>query len=122
MAKTDFQNIDEYHNTFEGEALARLNTVRDIIHNIAPEASEVISYQIPAFKIGPKAFLIYYCAFAKHISISNPWSPALLNEFETELKNYKISKSVIQFPHDQELPIDLISRIIKFRKKEITEK
>ncbi|HLO44413.1 MAG TPA: DUF1801 domain-containing protein [Leadbetterella sp.] len=122
MAKTDFKSIDEYHNTFEGEALKRLQTIRELVHNIAPEAAEIISYQIPAFKIGPKAHLIYYCGFAKHVSISNPWSQALLEEFETELKNYKVSKSVIQFPHDKELPVDFITRILKFRKKEIEMK
>lgn len=122
MAKTDFKSIDEYHSTFEGEALKRLQTIRELVHNIAPEAAEIISYQIPAFKIGPKAHLIYYCGFAKHVSISNPWSQALLKEFETELKNYKVSKSVIQFPHDKELPIDFITRILKFRKKEIEMK
>lgn len=122
MAKTDFKSIDEYHSTFEGEALKRLQTIRELVHNIAPEAAEIISYQIPAFKIGPKAHLIYYCGFAKHVSISNPWSQALLEEFETELKNYKVSKSVIQFPHDKELPVDFITRILKFRKKEIEMK
>jgi uncharacterized protein YdhG (YjbR/CyaY superfamily) len=122
MAKTDFKSIDEYHCTFEGEALKRLQTIRELVHNIAPEAAEIISYQIPAFKIGPKAHLIYYCGFAKHVSISNPWSQALLKEFETELKNYKVSKSVIQFPHDKELPVDFITRILKFRKKEIEMK
>lgn len=122
MAKTDFKSIDEYHNTFEGEALKRLQTIKELVHNIAPEATEIISYQIPAFKIGPKAHLIYYCGFAKHVSISNPWSQTLLKEFETELKNYKVSKSVIQFPHDKELPVDFITRILKFRKKEIEMK
>lgn len=122
MAKTDFKSIDEYHSTFEGEALKRLQTIRELVHNIAPEAAEIISYQIPAFKIGPKAHLIYYCGFAKHVSISNPWSQALLKEFETELKNYKVSKSVIQFTHDKELPVDFITRILKFRKKEIEMK
>ncbi len=52
MAKTDYQNIDEYHSAFPGEMQQRLQQVRSIIKKIAPEAEEVISYQIPAFKIG----------------------------------------------------------------------
>lgn len=122
MAKTDFKNIDEYHATFSGEALERMNIIRKMVHQISPEAEEVISYQIPAFKIGPKSFLIYYCAFPKHLSISSPWSEAFLKEFEEDLKGMKVSKSVIQFPLDKELPINLIERILKFRKAEFEQK
>ena len=118
MAKTDYQNIDEYHNAFPEDVQARMQQIREIIKNIAPEANEVISYQIPAFKIG-KSFLIYYAAFAKHITISSPWSAAFLKHFETELKGFKVSKSVIQFPEKDALPLDFIRRIVEFRKAEI---
>lgn len=121
MAKTDFKTIDEYQSTFSGESLERMQAVRALIHEVAPEAEEVISYQIPAFKIG-KQFLIYYCAFKQHLSISHPWSQALLQAFEPELKGLKVSKSVIQFPHADELPLDFIKRILQFRKKEIDDK
>lgn len=119
MAKTDFKNIDEYHTTFSGETLERMNTIRKMVHQIVPEAEEVISYQIPAFKIWPKSHLIYYCAFPKHLSISSPWSETFLKEFEEDLKGMKVSKSVIQLPLDKELPINLIERILKFRKAEL---
>lgn len=121
MAKTDFKTIDAYHSTFSGESLERMQAIRKLIHEVAPEAEELISYQIPAFKIG-KQFLIYYCAFDKHLSISHPWSQALLQAFEPELKGLKVSKSVIQFPHTDELPLDFIKRILQFRKKEISNK
>lgn len=117
MAKTDFQSIDEYQQTFPEEAQKRMQAIRDAIHKIAPEAVEVISYQIPAFKIGKK-FLIYYAAFAKHITLSSPWSPGFLKEFATELKDYKVSKSVIQFPNDKPLPIGFIKAVLNYRKKE----
>ncbi|MCH5687406.1 DUF1801 domain-containing protein [Niabella sp. W65] len=107
MAKTDYQNIDEYHSAFPGEMQQRLQQVRSIIKKIAPEAEEVISYQIPAFKIGKK-FLIYYAAFAKHLTLSSPWSQALLQRFEADLKGLKVSKSAIQFPNDKPLPLQLI--------------
>jgi uncharacterized protein YdhG (YjbR/CyaY superfamily) len=122
MAKTDFKSIDEYHENFSGEALERMNTIRALVHKIAPDVEEVISYQIPAFKIGGKFHLIYYCAFAKHLSISSPWSDAFLIEFEQDLKGMKVSKSVIQLPLDKNLPIDLITRILKFRKQEYEQK
>lgn len=122
MAKTDFKSIDEYHRTFSGEVLERMKIIRSLILEIAPEAEEVISYQIPAFKIGSKLHLIYYCGFEKHLSLSSPWSQAFLEEFESDLKGMKVSKSVIQFPLNKELPLDLIKRILLFRKKEIDEK
>jgi uncharacterized protein YdhG (YjbR/CyaY superfamily) len=121
MAKTDYKSIDEYHSVFTGDTLKRMQSIRELVHKVAPEVEEVISYQIPAFKIG-KFFLIYYCAFANHTSISSPWSEELLKAFDADLYTLKVSKSVIQFPHDKPLPLDLIKRIIEFRKKEFEAK
>lgn len=118
MAKTDYKSINEYHQAFPEEISDRMQTIRELTHKVAREAEEVISYQIPAFKIGKK-FLIYYGAFEKHLTISHPWSEALLKKFETELKAFKVSKSVIQFPHNAKLPLDFIERILLFRKDEI---
>jgi len=122
MAKTDYKSIDEYHKAFKGDTLKRMQIIRELVHKIAPEAKEVISYQIPAFKIGDKFHLIYYCAFPKHISISSPWTEAMLKEFDKDLKGMKVSKSAIQFPHDKPLPTDLIKRILNFRKTEYAKK
>ncbi len=121
MAKTDYQNINEYHMAFPKDVQERLEIIRGLIHQVAPEAQEVISYQIPAFKIG-KNFLIYYAAFAKHLTISHPWSDTLLKEFATELKGYKVSKSAIQLPLDKALPVEFITSVLKFRKKEVDSK
>lgn len=118
MAKTDYQNIDEYHSVFPEETRDRMQQIREIIKETAPGAEEVISYQIPAFKIGRK-FLIYYAAFENHVSVSSPWSQALLDKFGPELSGLKVSKSVIQFPNKTALPLDLIRRIVAFRKDEI---
>lgn len=117
MAKTDFKTIDEYHAMFPTKLQERMQQIREIVNEAVPGVEEVISYQIPAFKIG-KAFLIYYSAYTNHISLSSPWSEALLKEFADDLTAYKVSKSAIQFPNDQPLPLDLIKRIVLFRKKE----
>jgi uncharacterized protein YdhG (YjbR/CyaY superfamily) len=121
MAKTNFQTIDEYHQTFTGEALERMKTIRKIIHDVVPEAVEGISYQIPCFKYG-NGYLIYYCAFPKHVSISHPFSAAFWEHFKADLGGYKTSKAVIQFPTDKPLPDKLIKDMIAFRKKECEEK
>lgn len=121
MAKTDYKTINEYHKAFPKETQERLQTIRDLVHQVAPKAEEVISYQIPAFKIG-KSFLIYYAAFEKHITLSSPWSAALLKEFAADLKGMKVSKAAIQLPNDKDLPTNFIKRLLKFRKKEVEAK
>jgi uncharacterized protein YdhG (YjbR/CyaY superfamily) len=116
MAKTDYKTIDEYHNAFPADLQERMQSIRDVVHKVVPEAEEVISYQIPCFKY--KGYLIYYSAYTKHISLSHPFSEALLKAFADELKKYKVSKSAIQLPNSEPLPMDLIKKIIEFRKKE----
>lgn len=116
MAKTDFKTIDEYHAAHSGETLARMQQIRDLIHRMVPETEEAISYQIPCFK--HEGYLIYYAAFPKHLTISHPWSAGFLAHFEEDLKGYKVSKSAIQLPGNKPLPLDLIERIVAFRKQE----
>lgn len=119
MAKTDFKTVDEYQNTFSPEIRERLETIRSIIKTKVPDAEEMISYQIPAYKY--HGYLIYYSGYTNHISLSAPFSEALLNTFSAELKKYKTSKSAIQFPNDEKLPVSFIGKIIEFRKKENEE-
>ncbi len=121
MAKTNFQTVDEYHQTFSGEALERLKSIRKIVHDVAPGAVEGISYQIPCFKYN-NSYLIYYCAFPKHVSISHPFSAAFWEHFKADLEGYKTSKAVIQFPTDKPLPEKMIREIVEFRKKEAVDK
>ena len=97
MAKTDYKTIDQYHMAHPGEVVERMQAIRNAVHKAVPGAEEVISYQIPCFKYN--GYLIYYSAYAKHISLSYPFTPAFLAHFKEELKNYKVSKSAIQFPH-----------------------
>jgi uncharacterized protein YdhG (YjbR/CyaY superfamily) len=119
MAKTDYKTIDEYHNNFPADIQEKMQSIRAVIHKAVPEAEEVISYQIPCFKY--KGYLVYYSAYTKHISLSYPFSEALLKTFEKELSKFKVSKSAIQFPHNDALPLDLIKRIVTFRRKENEE-
>ncbi|MBO9702348.1 MAG: DUF1801 domain-containing protein [Sporocytophaga sp.] len=120
MAKTDFKTIDEYQAGFPLEIQERMQTIRQIIHKVVPEVEEAISYQIPCFKYN--GYLIYYAAFPNHISLSNPFSAEFLKEFESDLKNYKVSKAVIQLPNNDGLPVDMITKMIEFRKQENEQK
>jgi len=116
MAKTDYKSIDEYHSAFPPELVERMESIRQLIHKVVPGVEETISYQIPCFKY--KGYLIYYSAYARHISLSYPFSEGLLKSVEPELKKYKVSKSAIQLPNSDPLPLDLIKKIIAYRKKE----
>jgi uncharacterized protein YdhG (YjbR/CyaY superfamily) len=120
MAKTNYQTIDEYHGAFSGETLDRIQIIRKIIKEVVPDAEECISYQIPCFKYN--GYLIYYCAFPKHISLSNPFSDAFWEHFKVDLEGYKTSKAAIQIPTAKPLPEELIKKIVTFRKKENEEK
>ncbi len=116
MAKNPFKTIDEYHAAFSEELVERMEKIRAAVHKVVPKAEEVISYNIPCFKY--HGWLIYYSAYAGHISLSYPYSKEFLKEFADDLKGLKVSKSAIQFPNDQPFPIKLIGKMIKFRKKE----
>jgi len=116
MAKTDFKSIDHYQESFPPEVVDRMQQIRKVVHKVVPGVEEVISYQIPCFKYN--GYLVYYSAHSNHISLSNPYSKEFLEEFADDLKDYKVSKSAIQFPNDKPLPVSLISKMIQFRKKE----
>lgn len=96
-----------------------MQTIRKIINEVVPDVQESISYQIPCFKYN--GYLIYYCGFAKHISLSNPFSEAFWEHFKADLEGYKKSKSAIQLPTSKPLPEALIKKIVAFRKKENEE-
>ena len=103
-----FKTIDEYHSSFPKNIRDILQNLRQTIRQVAPQAEEIISYNIPTFKN-----LISYAAYKKHIGFY-PGSAAL-TVFKDELTNYKTSKGTIQFPIDNKLPATLIKKIVKFR-------
>lgn len=87
--------------------------IREMIRAAAPkEATEVISYGMPAFRY--KGGLVGYAAFKEHCSFF-PMSGRLVEEFADELKPYKTSKGTIQFPVDKPLPAALVRRMVKAR-------
>lgn len=114
MAREKFSTVDEYHASFPDNVRERLDVIRKLVHDIAPELKEMISYNIPAFK--RNKMVVYYAGFINHISI---FPAPKGKEWEEDFKPYYTSgKGTIQFPHDKRLPLTLIKKIIKYRVSE----
>jgi len=111
-------NINEYIAHFPLETQKLLEEVRQTIHKTVPEAKEVISYGMPAFKLNK--VLVYFAGYAKHIGFYP--TGAGIEAFKNEFSDYKWSKGAVQFPIDKPMPLDLITRIVKFKVERDLEK
>jgi uncharacterized protein YdhG (YjbR/CyaY superfamily) len=106
-----FTTIDEYIAHFPPDIQEILQKLRATIRAAAPEAEEAISYQMPTFKL--KGNLVHFAAYKNHIGFYP--APRGIEAFAQELSVYKGSKGTVQFPIDQPLTLDLISKIVHFR-------
>ena len=112
------ENTDVYISSFPKEVQKVLKQMRATIKAAAPEAEEVISYAMPAFKLN--GMLVWFAAHTNHIGFYPRASG--IETFKNELKDYKMSKGAVQFPLDKSLPLALITKMVKFRVKENQEK
>jgi uncharacterized protein YdhG (YjbR/CyaY superfamily) len=111
-------SIQEYFSCFPPEIQAKLQQMREILQQALPEAEEVISYHMPAFKT--TEMLVYYAAAKSHLGFY-PTSSGVIN-FQEELAGYVTSKGAIQFPYGEDLPEQLIVAIAQFRALEAVER
>jgi len=116
MAKTDFKSVDEYIATFPKASQAVLQRVRGTIRRALPGADEVISYQIPGYKIRGER-VIYFAGWKQHYSLY-PVGDRIVKAFIKELALYEVEKSTVRFPISKPVPVKLIERIAKARAKE----
>lgn len=116
MAKTDFKTIDEYIATQPDKTQEVLRLIRKTIHEAVPEAEEVISYQIPAFKF--HGWVLYFSAYTNHYSLSCPPPFTIFEAFKDDLAPYEMLKSAIRFPLDRPVPVKLIADMAKYRAQE----
>jgi len=111
-SKIAAQTVDDYLSRAPEPARTTLNKIRAAIRSALPkEATEVISYRIPAFRY--KQVLVWYAAFSDHCSFFP--TAAVIESFKSELKNYKLSKGTIQFPIDKPLPAALVKKMVEAR-------
>jgi uncharacterized protein YdhG (YjbR/CyaY superfamily) len=120
MNKTKFKTIDEYISAFPPKVKVLLRTLRKTIKQAAPEAEEVISYNMPAFKCYER-LLVYFAAHTKHIGLY-PGNNKVNVVFKNDLIAYETSKGTVKLPFEKGIPIGLIKKIIKYRVKENSNK
>ena len=109
--------VDEYLAGVPEPGRSTLRTIRAQIKELVPEASEVISYQMPAFRL--ERGFVFYAAFKNHCSVF-PGARAVA-ALADDLKDYKTSKGTIQFPLDRPLPARLLKKLVKARLAEIAQ-
>lgn len=120
MAKTNFTSVDEYIAAQPEAAQRVLERVRRIIRKAVPAAEEMISYQIPAYKLHGHG-VIYFAGWKRHYSLY-PANARLVAAFKKELEPYEVNdKGTIRFPLSAPVPATLIADIAKFRAKEAAE-
>ena len=106
--------MEEYFAAIPEPARSALTQIREAIRSVVPpEATEIISYRIPAFK--HKKVLVWYAAFANHCSLFP--TAALIDTFKDELKDFSTAKGTIHFPLDRPMPVNLIQRMVKERQE-----
>jgi uncharacterized protein YdhG (YjbR/CyaY superfamily) len=120
MAKTYFNSVDEYIAGQPEAVREMLESVRSAIRNAVPEAEEVISYQMPTYKLAGSRVL-FFAAWKQHYALYAA-TAGVVAAFTDELATYEIEKGTIRFPLTQPVPVKLIGRIARFRAKEVGER
>ncbi len=105
--------VDEYLEAAPEPHRSTLKALRKTLRNLLPEATETISYNVPAFKMSGKA-IAGYAHFKNHCSYF-PHSGRVLTELEAELDAYDWDKGTLRFPIDQPLPPELVARLVQVR-------
>ena len=120
MAKTAFKSVDEYIASQPEATRGVLERVRRTIRKALPGAEEVISYQIPAYKLNGRT-VIYFAGWRQHYSVY-PSTDRLVARFKNDLARYEVSKGTIRFPLSEAVPVKLLEAVARFRGKEVAER
>jgi uncharacterized protein YdhG (YjbR/CyaY superfamily) len=114
-----YASVDDYMAGLPDDRRAVMEQLRSTIGAAAPDATEVIAYNMPAFRLEGR-FLVSYEAYKRHYSLF-PWSDGMVAELGHELKPYAVGKGTIQFPANEPIPLDLVTRIIEIRNREMAQ-
>ena len=113
-----FETIDAYIDAQDLAHQPLLRQMRELIRMAAPEATEKISYNMPAFHLDGN--LVYFALAKSHLGFYP--TPSAIDYFKTRLKGYSTAKGTVQLPLDKALPEELIMDVVRFRVDENMEK
>ena len=114
-----YASVDDYMSALPEDRRAVMEQLRQTIRVSAPDATEAIAYNMPAFRLGGRFFLSYE-AFKRHYSLF-PWTDAMVDELGDALKPYAVGKGTLRFRADEPIPLDLVTRIVAIRRREFDE-
>ena len=106
-------DVDEYLRGLNEPKRRTLQALRSTILEIVPEAEQVISYGMPAFRVNGKT-VAGFAAFKAHLSYL-PFSGSVLSQLADDLEGYEMTKSALHFPVDRPLPKALVEKLIAAR-------
>jgi uncharacterized protein YdhG (YjbR/CyaY superfamily) len=110
--KVTFHSIDEYIASFPKDVQKVMEQLRSTIKAAAPEAGEKISYNMPTFTLNG-TYLVYFAGWKTHIAFYG--APRGNPEFKEDLSAYETGQGTLKFPLGKQMPLDLISKVVKFR-------
>jgi uncharacterized protein YdhG (YjbR/CyaY superfamily) len=118
-AKTIPKTVEEYLASVPEPGRGALRKLRAIVRSVVPrEASETISYRIPAIRY--KGVLLWFAAFSDHVSLFP--TASVIRIFQKDLKTYETSKGTVRFPVSKPLPVTLVKKMIKARLAQVENK
>jgi uncharacterized protein YdhG (YjbR/CyaY superfamily) len=117
LAPVSAEEVDQYLRDLEEPKRSTLQTLRETILEIVPDAEQVISYRVPAFRVSGKT-VAGFAAFKDHLSYL-PFSGSVLGPLADELDGYTMTKSALHFPVDRPLPKALVKKLIRARRAEV---
>ncbi len=114
------KEVDDYLSGIKEPKRSTLQTLRRTILEIIPDAEEMISYGVPAFRVGGST-IAGFAAFKEHLSYL-PFSGSVLPPLADELAGYTMTKSALHFAVDRPLPKLLVKRLIALRIAEAAQR
>jgi len=111
--------VDEYFAALPPDKRPAMESLRTTIRAAAPEAEEVISYKMPAYRMHGR-FFVSYDAFKAHYSLF-PASDPVVDELGDEIRPYLSGKGTIRFPADRPIPLETVTKIVEIRLREVAE-
>ena len=107
------EDIDKYLEPLDEPKRSTLEALRRTILEVVPDAEQVISYKVPAFRVNGR-IVAGFAAFKGHLSYL-PFSGSVLSRLADELEGYTMTKSALHFAVDRPLPKTLVRKLIELR-------